>query len=51
MGEMRNSYRLWSENVKGKDQAEDLGVDERIILKWSYRNRVGKCGLNSYGSG
>jgi len=24
--------KLWSENLKGRDYAEDLGVDGRIIL-------------------
>jgi hypothetical protein len=26
-----------SENLKGGDYFEDLGVDERIILKWNYK--------------
>jgi len=25
--------RFWPENLKGKDNSEDLGVDETIILK------------------
>jgi hypothetical protein len=24
--------RVWSENLKGRDQSEDLGTDGRIIL-------------------
>jgi hypothetical protein len=24
---------FWSENLKGRDHSEDLGVDRRIILK------------------
>jgi hypothetical protein len=24
----------WSANLKGKDLGEDLGVDDKIILKW-----------------
>jgi hypothetical protein len=25
---------FWLENVRGRDQVEDLGVDGNIILKW-----------------
>jgi hypothetical protein len=25
---------FWLENMKGRDRAEYLGVDERIILEW-----------------
>jgi hypothetical protein len=33
MGEMRNTM-FWVEGLKGRDRSEDLGVDEKIILKW-----------------
>jgi hypothetical protein len=26
--------KFWSENLKGRDHSEDLGVDEKIILEW-----------------
>jgi len=26
--------KFWSENLKGTDHFEDLGVDARIILQW-----------------
>jgi hypothetical protein len=26
--------RFWSEKVEGRDHLEDMGVLERIILKW-----------------
>jgi len=26
--------KFWSEDVKGKDHLEDLGVDAKIILEW-----------------
>jgi len=35
--------KFWSENLKGRDHAEDLGVDGRIILEWilgKYGGRV-----------
>jgi hypothetical protein len=40
---------FWSENLKGKDQFEDLGLGGRIILEWILR--VGGCGLDTSGSG
>jgi hypothetical protein len=33
MVEMRNT-KFWSENLKGRDHLEDLGVNGRIILEW-----------------
>jgi hypothetical protein len=27
MGKMKNAYKLFSENLKGRDHTEDLGVD------------------------
>jgi hypothetical protein len=33
VGEMRNAFKISSENLKGRDHSEDLGVDGRIILK------------------
>jgi hypothetical protein len=31
--EMRNLYKFLSQNLKGRDHSEDLGVDGRIILE------------------
>jgi hypothetical protein len=31
--ETRNAYKVWSENLKGRDLSEELGVDGRIILE------------------
>jgi hypothetical protein len=36
----------WSENFKGRDHLEDLGVDVKILLEL----RVGRRELDSYGS-
>jgi hypothetical protein len=33
MGEMRNTKLLF-ENLKGRDNLEDLGIDGRILLEW-----------------
>jgi hypothetical protein len=34
MGEMKNAYELWPENLETRDHSEDLGVDGRIVLEW-----------------
>jgi hypothetical protein len=26
--------KFWSENLKGREHSEDLGLDGRIILEW-----------------
>jgi hypothetical protein len=31
-GEMRSTYKVWLESLKGRDHFEDLGIDGRIIL-------------------
>jgi hypothetical protein len=33
MEEMKKQTKFWSQNLKGKDHSEDLGVDGRIILE------------------
>jgi hypothetical protein len=32
MVEMNNT-KLWSKKLKGRDQSEDLGVDEEVIME------------------
>jgi len=27
---------LWLENLKERDHSEDLGVDEKMVLKWIF---------------
>jgi hypothetical protein len=34
MGEMRNASKFWLGNPKGRDHAEDLGIDVNTILEW-----------------
>jgi len=33
MGEVTHT-KLWSENLKGTDHLEDLGIDGNLILEW-----------------
>jgi len=40
---------FWSKNLNERKHLGDLDVDEKIILKWSQRNRVWRCGLDSFG--
>jgi hypothetical protein len=28
---------FWLENLKGKDNSEDLDIDERTVLEWDLR--------------
>jgi hypothetical protein len=34
--------KFWSENIKGRDHSENLGVDERITLNWILGEQGGK---------
>jgi hypothetical protein len=34
--------KFWSENLKGRDYSEDLGVDGKIILEWILGKHGGK---------
>ena len=36
-GERRGTYRFWCGDLKERDHLEDLGVDERIILKGNFK--------------
>jgi hypothetical protein len=33
----RGAYRVWIGRPKGKIHLEDLGVDGKIILKWTFK--------------
>jgi hypothetical protein len=34
MGEMRNTCKILSETLTGRNHAKDLDIDRMIILKW-----------------
>jgi hypothetical protein len=40
VGQTRNLYNIWLENVNVRDHSEDIGIEGRMILQRSYRNRV-----------
>jgi hypothetical protein len=31
--------QFWSENLKGSDYLEDVGIDGKIMLEWIFGNR------------
>jgi hypothetical protein len=35
MGELGNVYKTFSENMIGRNNSEDLGVEGRIMLVWT----------------
>jgi hypothetical protein len=37
IGVMRMHTEFWLENMNGKDQSEDIGIDGKIILEWMWR--------------
>ena len=41
MGEMGGAYRVLVEKPEGKGPLDDLGVDERIIIKCIFNKRDG----------
>jgi len=34
MGEMRNVYIIFVQNLNGRNHSEDLSVDGKVILEW-----------------
>jgi hypothetical protein len=45
MEDTRNAYKIWSENLKGRDHPEVIGVDVRLISEWNLGNTVRRCRL------
>jgi hypothetical protein len=48
MGVKRNWNKFWLENLKERENEEELGVTWRMILGGSYRKKMGGSGLDSY---
>jgi hypothetical protein len=46
---MKNAYKLYSGNIKGRGHLEHFGAHGNIILKQALK-QVSECGLNSSGS-
>jgi hypothetical protein len=42
---VRNAFTIRSENLKGRDHSEVLGIDGKIILEWILGEKCGRCGL------
>jgi hypothetical protein len=51
MGEGKGVYRFWLGGLKEGDHWEDLGVGERIILRWTLEDGDQGGKLDSAGSG
>jgi hypothetical protein len=39
---MRNAHKILVGNLNGRNHAEDLGLDGKIILQWIFEKYVGK---------
>jgi hypothetical protein len=48
-GEVHTGF--WWGNLRERDNLEDLGVDESVILKLVFQDKGWMCRLNSSGSG
>jgi len=44
MGERMVHAGFWWGSLRGGDHFKDLGIDERIILKWIFKELVGWMG-------
>jgi len=50
--DIRMHTKFLSDNLKGTDHMEDLGIDGKVILEWILRSGMGRCGgLDSFTSG
>ena len=42
---------FWWGDLRERDHLEDLRVDGSIILKWTFKNGMGRHGIDCTGSG
>jgi hypothetical protein len=50
-GEKIDVHRFWWGNLRLRDHLEDPGVDGRVILRWIFRKRNVRYGLDRAGFG
>jgi hypothetical protein len=43
---IENNRKCWWEKLNGKDRFRNLGISERIILKWNLKIYKIRCGLD-----
>jgi hypothetical protein len=43
MGNRRDSYRSWWEDLSARDYLRDLRVDVRMMMEWIYRKWYGEA--------
>ena len=43
MGDRKDTYRIWWGELMERDHLADPGVDERIILRWTFRKWDGEA--------
>jgi hypothetical protein len=51
MEEMTVHTRFWWGDLREREHLEDLGIVGRMTLKWIFKKRKGKNGLDCPGSG
>jgi hypothetical protein len=51
MGEGRNVYRVFVGKAEGKRPLGRQGLDGRMGPEWTLGRLVGRCGVDSFGSG
>jgi len=34
IGEIWKAYKIWAENLKGRDCSQDPGIDFKVLLEW-----------------
>jgi hypothetical protein len=45
-GEMRKTRNVGSQNLKGRYDLRDLYINERTIIQWTGKKRIGREGID-----